>query len=714
MNEEFSAYEDSQVEARKNSNLAFAFFCMEKDRAKDMEVFYAYCRILDDIADDASTSSEQKIRALNDWKTKVENIYSGTPPKLSQIERQLRGVVMRRDVPKRYLLDIIDGVLRDTDSAPFEAFADIKKYCYGVASAVGLASIYIFGFKNEKTKAFAESLGYALQFTNILRDVVFDWKTMRRVYIPQSEMAAFGVKPEDFEKPELGENCKSLFKMMHFRAKHFFNRARNLLQPEDAQALAPALIMSDIYERILDKICDCGFNISENVVKIPKLQKIYLALGAIRRAKKYSKTPPKHFGKAAVLGGGLAGLEAAVNLSLKGFEVDLFEAKASAGGRIAAMETPEFGRLDNGGHAVMGCYKNFFDFVDLIGAREGAFKKPCEKMRFLNADGTSFCYEFPQNGSRFSVFKIPRIKGFKTLRNIAMLLKIKFGAGKALKGETVSEYLDRHRVGGMAKSLLWNPFCVSVQNTDPSVASADMFVKSIEKSLLKGARKSALVLNEIPLADIVFKNSKSYIEACGGSVNLSSGAAAINIEGGEVKSFETSSGTRGGYDFYILAIGRRQLAGLLPECPLKGAASAIESSPILNVYFTSSQKLFDEDFVALANSQIHWVFDRTKPNGKKRVYSITVSAFDGDFNPAAIKESVKAELEKYFGKIEICDFLPALFKDATMLSTCAAESLRPSPRGHFSNAAVCGDWIEAGGLPCTMESASASAKIDGF
>lgn len=714
MNEEFSAYEDSQVEARKNSNLAFAFFCMEKDRARDMEVFYTYCRVLDDIADDSSTLSEQKIIALNDWKTKVENIYSGNPSKLSLLERQLRGVVMRRDVPKQYLLDIIDGVLRDTDSAPFETFADIKKYCYGVASAVGLASIYIFGFKNEKTKEFAESLGYALQFTNILRDVVFDWKTMRRVYIPQSEMEAFGVKPEDFESAELGENCKSLLKMMHFRAKHFFNRARNLLQPEDAKALAPALIMSDIYERILDKICACDFNISENVIKIPKLQKIFLALGAIYRAKKYSKKPPSNFGKAAVLGGGLAGLEAAVNLSLKGFEVDLFEAKASAGGRIAAIETPEFGRLDNGGHAVMGCYKNFFGFLDLIGAKNGSFKKPCERMRFLNPDGTSFCYEFPQNGSRFSVFKIPRIKGFKTLRNISMLLKIKFGLGRAMKGETVSEYLDRQRVGEMAKNLLWHPFCVSVQNTDISAASADMFVKSIKKSLLKGVRKSALILNEIPLADIVFKNSKLYIEACGGSVNLSSRVSKINYGGGDVKSFEIGSETKGGYDFYVLALGRKQLAGLLPECPLKDAANAIESSPILNVYFSTSQKLFDEDFVALANSQIHWVFDRTKSGGKKRVYSITVSAFDGDFNPSAIRESVQSELEKYFGKIEICDFLPSLFKDATILSTSVAEALRPSPNGHFSNAVVCGDWLEAGGLPCTMESASASAKINGF
>ena len=118
--------------------------------------------------------------------------------------------------------------------------------------------------------------------------------------------------------------------------------------------------------------------------------------------------------------------------------------------------------------------------------------------------------------------------------------------------------------------------------------------------------------------------------------------------------------------------------------------------------------------MALANSQIHWVFDRAKGDSGKRVYSITISAFDGDFYPEEIKKSVWFELEKYFGKIEILDFLPSVFSDATILSTCKNESLRPKPRGHFSNAIVCGDWIDGGGLPCTIECASATAKIREF
>ncbi|MBR4597271.1 MAG: squalene/phytoene synthase family protein [Opitutales bacterium] len=714
MNNNLSADEASQVQARKNSNLAFAFFCMSKDRARDMEVFYTYCRVLDDIADDPQTSAAEKIRLLNGWKDEIEKIYSGSGGGLSKLGSQLRDTVMRRDVPKKYMLDIIEGVMRDTDPAEFETFADIKKYCYGVASAVGLASIYIFGFKNPKTKEFAEALGYALQFTNILRDAIFDWKEMKRVYIPSCEMRAFGVSPGDFDSPRISENCRALFAMMYFRAKHFFNRARNLMQPEDAKALAPALIMGDIYEKILEKIRARNFEISEKVVKIPKIQKIWLALGAMRRAKKYSKIPPKNFGRAAVLGAGIAGMEAAVNLSLKGFEVDVFEAKAAAGGRISAIEPAGLGRLDNGGHAIMGCYENFLSFLDLIGARRGAFKKPCESMKFLNPDGTSFSYDFPSSRSRFSIFKLPKIEGFGVFSNLLMLAKIKLGLAKALEGETVAEYLSRQNISDEAKSLLWNPFCVSVQNTDPNLACADMFVKSISKSLLKGCRKSALVVNKIPLAEIVCKNAKAYIEACGGSVNLSSRAEAVEIENGAVKSFSVGGKKIGGYDFYVLAFGKKAAAAILPDCPLKAAALQIESSPILNAYFSTNKKLFEGDFVALANSQIHWVFDRTESAAQKYVYSLTISAFDGEFSPAEIKKSIWFELEKYFGKFEIIDFLPSLFRDATILSTCKNERLRPKSRGHFSNAIACGDWIDGGGLPCTIECASATAKISEF
>lgn len=255
-----SAY---HVQERKKSNLAFAFFCMEKDRAKDIEIFYAFCRLMDDIADEEGRSKETKRAALEEWKTEINNAYDSEKP-LSSLGEEMRALVRRRNIPRQYVLDVIDGVMRDTFDDPFETFEDIRKYCYGVASAVGLVSIHIFGFKNERTKEFAESLGYALQFTNILRDVVDDLKSHGRIYIPAEELAAFGVGKDDLLNRPDSHKCKRLFAFMYFRAKHFFNKSRRLLQPEDKRALAPALIMWAIYEEILESLKKTDFNISEN------------------------------------------------------------------------------------------------------------------------------------------------------------------------------------------------------------------------------------------------------------------------------------------------------------------------------------------------------------------------------------------------------------------------------------------------------------------
>ena len=165
-----------QTVERKKSNLAFAFFCLDKERAKDMEIFYAFCRLMDDIADEPARAAPEKRAELASWKGEISRIYGGSKD-LSPLGGEMADV---RGIPQEYIQAIIDGVMRDTVDEPFRTFEDIRNYCYGVASAVGLASIYIFGFKNPRTKLYAEALGYALQFTNILRDVAYDMSTQNR------------------------------------------------------------------------------------------------------------------------------------------------------------------------------------------------------------------------------------------------------------------------------------------------------------------------------------------------------------------------------------------------------------------------------------------------------------------------------------------------------------------------------------------------------
>ena len=273
-----------QTGERKKSNLAFAFFCLDKSRARDMEVFYAFCRLMDDIADEEGRAPAEKRRELEAWKAEIASLYGGSK-ELSPLAAEMADVVARRKIPQEYIQAIIDGVMRDTSGEPFETFEDIRKYCYGVASAVGLATIYIFGFKNERTKLYAESLGYALQFTNILRDAAFDMRTQNRCYIPRRELEFFGVSEGDLAEPSRNPRCKELFRMMHFRAKHFFRKADRLLPSEDRASMKPAFIMREIYENILDSIAASGFEISANPRKPGKLKKAALAVRALIRAR---------------------------------------------------------------------------------------------------------------------------------------------------------------------------------------------------------------------------------------------------------------------------------------------------------------------------------------------------------------------------------------------------------------------------------------------
>ena len=114
---------------RKKSNLAFAFFCMEKDRAKDMEVFYAFCRLMDDIADEETQPLEDRRKELQAWKTEIEKIYAGSK-NLTPLAKEMADVIARRNIPQQYIQDIIDGCLTDTYAPTFETFEQIRKYCY--------------------------------------------------------------------------------------------------------------------------------------------------------------------------------------------------------------------------------------------------------------------------------------------------------------------------------------------------------------------------------------------------------------------------------------------------------------------------------------------------------------------------------------------------------------------------------------------------------
>ena len=168
------------ITRQSKSNLALAFVSLGRERKLDITVFYAFCRVIDDIADSSELSVVEKRVRLAKWRQMLHATTQDEP----LLARDVRQLIAKYSLPSDMLEEIIAGVEMDLSTLRYSTFEELRIYCYRVASAVGLVSIEIFGYQNQRCKQYAIELGLALQMTNIIRDV---WKDMQnnRIYLPQ-------------------------------------------------------------------------------------------------------------------------------------------------------------------------------------------------------------------------------------------------------------------------------------------------------------------------------------------------------------------------------------------------------------------------------------------------------------------------------------------------------------------------------------------------
>ena len=264
-----AALADDLDAGRKASNLAFGLRVLPPDRRRDALVFYRFCRLLDDIADSPKLSSDEKARSLDAWE-----IALASPATLPD---DIAGLVMRHGIDLALLREILAGVRSDLTVRRYATFADVRQYCWRVASAVGLVSIRIFGCTDPASEAYAESLGLALQWTNILRDVGED-ATNDRIYLPQDELARFNVSEADVFARRQSHAFLALMRFQSERTEEFFAAARP--PAADRKALLPAEIMRAIYASLLRKIQRDDFRVLEKRYRVSRLEKLLLATRA--------------------------------------------------------------------------------------------------------------------------------------------------------------------------------------------------------------------------------------------------------------------------------------------------------------------------------------------------------------------------------------------------------------------------------------------------
>jgi len=252
-----------------HSNLALAFVSLPPKRRRDMVTFYAFCRLIDDIGDEPGRPVEEKAAALADWKRALEEEFEGEP----RLASEMRTLLAKYRIQKNLAAEIIAGVEMDLKPVRFETWADLEKYCWRVASAVGLVSIEIFGYRNPQTREYAVQLGMALQITNILRDVAQDFENGGRVYLPMEELRRFGVSLEDLEHRRQTPEFFALMQFEAQRASEFFQQAVKLLSTQDRRSMVAAEIMRKVYARLLRRMRSGGFRVLEKRYKLSKAEK---------------------------------------------------------------------------------------------------------------------------------------------------------------------------------------------------------------------------------------------------------------------------------------------------------------------------------------------------------------------------------------------------------------------------------------------------------
>jgi phytoene synthase len=266
----------SRAITRKSaSNLALAFVVLPRAKRDAMSALYAFCREVDDVADEESAPVETRRARLAEWRADVRRACENQSPQFP-VNCELQPVIRQFNLRFELFDDLMKGCEMDLAKNRYEDFEALEQYCHHVASVVGLLSIEIFGYKNPACRDYAVHLGQALQLTNILRDVKTDAER-GRIYLPLSELKKFNVTEDEILSGQYSERYLTLAASVAARARNFYRLARETLPAEDRYSMVAAELMGSVYWRLLQKLEANRFNVfGAQPLKLSKPHKLAL------------------------------------------------------------------------------------------------------------------------------------------------------------------------------------------------------------------------------------------------------------------------------------------------------------------------------------------------------------------------------------------------------------------------------------------------------
>ncbi|MDX1951570.1 MAG: presqualene diphosphate synthase HpnD [Verrucomicrobiota bacterium] len=267
--------ESESITKKSASNLALAFVLLPRQKRQGMSALYAFCREVDDVADEETSPVETRRQRLQEWRDDVHLACSGGSPVFA-VNQELQPFIQQHGLRFELFDELLKGVESDLYMNRYQTMEELELYCYRVASVVGLLSIEIFGYRNPRTKDYAVYLGKALQLTNILRDVRNDAEK-GRIYFPIEEMNRFSVKEADLLAGRYTPEFERLATHFGEVAQGYYQKASRTLPEEDRRSMGTAELMGAVYWQLLEKLQARKFNVfGFKKTRLSKIQKLFL------------------------------------------------------------------------------------------------------------------------------------------------------------------------------------------------------------------------------------------------------------------------------------------------------------------------------------------------------------------------------------------------------------------------------------------------------
>jgi len=264
-----------KVARSRAKNFYYSFILLSSQQRKAMCAIYAFMRYCDDLSDEPGATRAPMERWRAELEDALEGKFSAHP-----LWPAFHHTVRRFGIPHEYFRQMIDGVTSDLEPRRFETFDELYRYCYQVASVVGLTIIHVFGFDTRSALPLAEKCGVAFQLTNILRDIRED-AGLGRIYIPAEDLRRFGVTDEDLCSGQRTEAFLNLMRFEAARARSYYNESAPLLDLVHPRSRSSLWALISIYSRLLERIEGTGYDVFSRRVRLSLFEKSWIVVRAM-------------------------------------------------------------------------------------------------------------------------------------------------------------------------------------------------------------------------------------------------------------------------------------------------------------------------------------------------------------------------------------------------------------------------------------------------